>query len=78
MPMRVQLTTQQHLTLEVALAVQDPCGERAIELAREVLRLIHDRDDVTCLALASEMRALGEKYPHAHSENHHQSVAGSS
>ncbi len=59
----VDLTREEHRTLELAFVVQDPAGEQAIALAREVLRVIHDRDDATCVALASEMRVLLGKYP---------------
>lgn len=65
MPARVphvQLTLEQSQVLELGLLVQDPAGDRAIELAREVLRLIRNRDDADCVALASEVRFLQGKY----------------
>lgn len=59
----IELTEEQELVLELALRVQDPAGDRALEVAREVLRLVRDRDDATCVALASEFRVLYGKYP---------------
>jgi hypothetical protein len=51
--------------VELAFIAQDPAGEYALALAREVLILIRNRDDADCLALASELRALRLKYqPH--------------
>lgn len=49
--------------LELAFVVEDPCGEPAITLARETIRLIAGRNEVTVLALISELRALQFKYP---------------
>ncbi len=57
-----ELSPAQSQILEVAFIVQDPAGDRALDLAREVVALIRDRDDVTCSALASELRILRAKY----------------
>lgn len=56
------ITPEAHEVLELAFRVQDPAGEHAIKLAREALRLIHDRDDAHCVALTSELRSLNAKY----------------
>lgn len=49
--------------LELALNIQDPCGLTAINLAREVLKLITDReDDGICQSLIHEMQKLNSKY----------------
>ncbi len=49
--------------VELAFVIQDPAGEAAVTLAREILRLIDDRDDATAIALISEIRVLSGKYP---------------
>jgi hypothetical protein len=49
--------------LELAFSIQDPCGETAIELAREVLKLITDRDDIMSKILLVELHKLNLKYP---------------
>jgi len=59
----IELTEEQELVIELALRVQDPAGDRALEVAREVLHLVRYRDDATCVALASELRVLCGKYP---------------
>lgn len=59
---RLRLSEPQSQVLEVAFIAQDPAGERALELAREVVRLIRDRDDCECVAIAHELRALSFKY----------------
>lgn len=48
--------------LELAFHIEDPCGLQAVTLAQTVLLLLHDRDEVTIVALISEMRALALKY----------------
>lgn len=63
-PKKTELTREQHQAVELAFVIQDPCGETATQLAAQVLGLIRDRDDVTCLALISEVKCLRGKYPH--------------
>jgi hypothetical protein len=49
--------------LDLAFTIQDPCGDAAITLAREVLTLITNReDDSICQALIHEIQALNLKY----------------
>lgn len=63
---RLRLTTDQAQVLELAFLIQDPCGTEATQLAAVVLGLLRDRDDVTCLALISEVKYLQAKYPPKH------------
>lgn len=63
---RLRLTSEQAQVLELAFLIQDPCGEEATRLAAAVLGLIRDRDDVSCLALISEVKYLQAKYPPKH------------
>lgn len=62
---RVLSNIAERPVLEVAFIIQDPCGESDIELARQVLQLITNRDDVTVAALLPELRYLNMKYPKA-------------
>ena len=49
--------------LELAFTIQDPCGNTAITLACEVLKLISDReDDGICQSLIHEIQDLNSKY----------------
>jgi len=61
------LDAQQAQVLELAFLIEDPASNGGCVLAREVLRLIRDRDEAECFALASELRALQLKYPRAYS-----------
>lgn len=42
--------------------IQDPCGDRAIILANEVLKLVTNRDDTMCSILTDEIRQLNKRY----------------
>lgn len=48
--------------IDLAFVIEDPCGEAAITLAREIIRLIANRDEVTVIALLGEVRALQFKF----------------
>jgi hypothetical protein len=49
--------------LDLAFTIQDPCGNTAITLAREVLKLISNRkDDGVCQSLIHDIQALNLKY----------------
>lgn len=51
-------------SVELAFTIQDPCGNTAIVLAREVLRLISNReDDGICQSLIHEIQQLNKLYP---------------
>ena len=52
------------IPLDLAFTIQDPCGNTAITLAREVLRLISNReDDSICQSLIHEIQRLNKLYP---------------
>ena len=52
------------IPLDLAFTIQDPCGNTAIALAREVLRLISNReDDSICQSLIHEIQRLNKLYP---------------
>lgn len=59
---RLRLTAEQSQVLELAFVIQDPCGVEATQLAAALLSLVRDRDDVTCVALLSEVKFLHAKY----------------
>lgn len=48
--------------IELAFIIENPCGDNAITLAREIISLIASRDEVTVSALIGEMRALKCKF----------------
>lgn len=52
-----------HIPLELAFLIDDPVGDLQLQLAREVLKLIANRDDVACAAILPELRFLNRKYP---------------
>lgn len=62
MPNVIELHPTEAKAIELAFVIQDPCGECAVTLAREILRLISDRDDATVIALLGEVRALQFKF----------------
>ena len=52
------------IPLDLAFTIQDPCGNTAIALAREVLTLISNReDDSICQSLIHEIQRLNKLYP---------------
>ena len=52
------------IPLDLAFTIQDPCGNTAIALAREVLKLISNReDDSICQSLIHEIQRLNKLYP---------------
>jgi hypothetical protein len=52
------------IPLDLAFTIQDPCGNTAITLAREVLKLISNReDDSICQSLIHEIQHLNKLYP---------------
>lgn len=56
-------STEYRITpLELAFIIQDPCGDAAIDLARETLKLIYNRDDTLCKTLTDELRQLNSRY----------------
>ncbi len=59
---RLRLTAEQSQVLELAFVIQDPCGIEATQLAAALLALVRDRDDVSCIALLSEVKFLQAKY----------------
>jgi hypothetical protein len=52
--------------IELAFTIQDPCGTTAIELAREVLKLISNQEDKTvCENMLADICKLNSIYnPH--------------
>lgn len=58
----VQLHPLESQAVELAFVIEDPCGEPAVTLARELIALIAARDEVTVIALIGEVRALQLKF----------------
>lgn len=58
------LQRQGIIPLDLAFTIQDPCGNTAIVLAREVLKLISNReDDSICQSLIHEIQRINKLYP---------------
>jgi len=60
----IRCTESPIIPLDLAFIIQDPCGNTAITLAREILNLIRNReDDGICQSLIHEMQRLNKLYP---------------
>ena len=62
-PLHIPRNVNETTPLDLAFVIQDPCGNTAIVLAREVLRLISNRDDDICQSLIHEIQRLNKLYP---------------
>lgn len=58
----VTLHPHEAQAIELAFVIEDPCREEAVTLAREIIRLIADRDEATIIALLGEVRTLQFKF----------------